>query len=205
MYSYILQDFNLKDEDILNVYPYGSHVYGTNNKNSDYDFIVVCKDNILDRDSLDSSWRKLNATIYSHNSFMQKINLHKISALECVSLPENTLLKFSKNINFTIDKKVLRESISEKASHSWVKSKKKFEVILDKDIYIAKKSLFHSLRIINFGIQIANYGKIKEYSCCNDLWQDIYSDPNENWEPYKEKYQNYFNSQMTEFRKVAPK
>jgi predicted nucleotidyltransferase len=205
MYDFILKDFHLTDEQVLNVYPYGSFVYGTSNIFSDKDFIVVCNNETIDRDSLSSSWRALNATIYSFNSFVEKVLMHKISALECIFLPKDKLLKFSKEIPFVLNKKTLRESISEKASHSWVKSKKKFEVIQDRNVYVAKKSLFHSLRIIDFGIQIAAKGKIDNYSSCKDLWEEIYTEPNEEWDFYKEKYQNYFNSQMTEFRKLAPK
>ena len=205
MYQFLLKDFDLKDEQVLNVYPYGSKVYQTANQNSDDDFIIVCQDGIVDRDSLSSSWRNLNATIYSYSSFCEKVDLHKISALECISLHNDKLLKFSKDIPFKLNKSVLRESISEKASHSWVKAKKKFEVFQDRNVYIAKKSLFHSLRIIDFGIQFATQGKINDFTSCNSMWNDIYTDQNEEWHYYKEKYQKLFNEQMTQFRKLAPK
>lgn len=205
MYEDILKDFDLQDSQVLNCYPYGSRVYNTHYAKSDYDFIIVCKSDTIDRDSLSSSWHNYNATIYSYDSFVDKVKLHKISVLECIFIPQNQLLKFSKSIPFTLNKKVLRESISEKASHSWVKSKKKFEVVQDRDVYIAKKSLFHSLRIINFGIQIASKNKIENYRSCANLWEEIYTDPAEEWDHYKEKYQQYFNNQMTEFRKLAPK
>ncbi len=32
----MLDNFNLKNEDTLNIYPYGSRVYGTASANSDY-------------------------------------------------------------------------------------------------------------------------------------------------------------------------
>lgn len=205
MYNFILKDFDLLDEQVLNVYPYGSRVYNTHSVDSDFDFIVVCKNGTLDRDSLDSSWRSLNATIYSLHSFIDKVQQHKISALECVSLPTDKLLKYTTPIPFKVNLLKLRESISEKSSHSWVKAKKKFEVVQDRNVYIAKKSLFHSLRIIDFGIQLATHDKITDFTSSNYLWEEIYTDPIEEWAHYKEKYQAFFNSQMTEFRKLAPK
>lgn len=38
---------NINNGNILNVYCFGSVVYGTNNENSDEDFIVVTKDKVV--------------------------------------------------------------------------------------------------------------------------------------------------------------
>ncbi len=205
-YDLLIKDFKLDESKVLIAFPYGSRVYGTDRPESDYDYIVVMDDSVHDQDSLSSSYHNFNATIYGLTSFTEKLNLHKISALECWFLPAVKLLKFTHvDIKFALDKKILRESISEKASHSWVKAKKKFEVVQDRNVYAAKKSLFHSLRIIDFGIQIASKGKIEDYSSSNYLWEEIYTNPAEQWEPYKKQYQLFYNNQMTEFRKLAPK
>lgn len=201
----ILQDFKLKDSDIVNVYPYGSQVYGTASVKSDYDFIVVLKNGTKDGDSLESSYHNLNVSLYSEDSFQDQVNRHKIAALECIFLPVSQCPKISTQFKLKLDKKILRESISEKASHSWVKAKKKFEVEVDRNVYVAKKSLFHSLRIIEFGTQIAIDGAITNYSSANYLWDEIVNDPSDTWEPYKTKYQHLYNEWMTEFRKRAPK
>lgn len=205
-YSLLIKDFKLEESKVLIAFPYGSRVYGTASTESDYDYIIVMDDSVHDQDSLSSSYHNFNATIYGLTSFTEKLNLHKISALECWFLPTLKVLKFTHvDIKFSLNKKILRESISEKASHSWVKAKKKFDVIQDRNVYVAKKSLFHSLRIIDFGIQIASKGKIEDYSSSNFLWEEIYTNPAEQWAPYKDQYQTFYNSQMTEFRKLAPK
>lgn len=205
MYDLILKDFGLEDKDVLLVFPYGSRVYGTHSEKSDHDFIIVVNDDSHDRDSLESSYHNFNATIYSKNSFREKLIEHKISALECYFLPKEKLLKSGFCYPFRVYPKMLRESISEKASHSWVKAKKKFEVVQDRNVYTAKKSLFHSLRIIDFGIQIAKEGRIVNYGSSNDIWEDVITNPSEDWEDYKKQYQELYNSRMTEFRKLAPK
>lgn len=200
----IIRKFSLNYEDLLSVFPYGSRVYGTANENSDYDFIVVSRDGSAKNDFAVTQ-ENLSCHFYDETSFQEQLSKHKISALECFFLPPGKLELNKKNFIFKLNLETLRSSISEKASHSWVKSKKKFEVEKDKDVYIAKKSLFHSFRIIDFGTQIASQGKIVNYSSCNDLWEDIYTDPSEQWDTYKEKYQELFNARMTEFRKFAPK
>ena len=200
----IIKTFGLNRSDVLTIFPYGSQVYKTASEQSDHDFIVVFKDGTVE-DEFANTQNKLSIHSYNHSTFQDHLDKHKISALECYFLPAEFVLFQSKKFNFSLHIETLRSSISEKASHSFVKAKKKFEIEQDRNVYIAKKSLFHSLRIINFGIQIASNKKIIDYTSSNPLWEDIYTDPNESWSPYKEKYQPLFNSMMTEFRKLAPK
>lgn len=199
----IKNTFNLSD-NVINIYSYGSQVYGTANELSDHDFFIVCQNGTV-KDEFAVTKNNISCHFYNDNTFQDLLDRHKISAMECFFLPEEIILLNNKKFKFKVDLEKLRPAISEKASHSWVKAKKKFEVEKDRNVYIAKKSLFHSLRIIDFGSQIAKLGKIDNYSSSNYLWEDIYTDPNETWEPYKEKYQEIFNIKMTEFRKLAPK
>lgn len=196
--------FSLKDYDIISIFPYGSRVYGTNSEKSDHDFIAIFKDGtVTDEFALEKD--KYNIHTYNYSSFVKLIEKHKIFALECISLHKNKLLCDRKNFDFKLNIGTLRSSISEKASHSWVKAKKKFEVEKDKNIYIAKKSLFHSFRIIDFGKQIANHGKIVDFSSVNNLWFEILNNPSEIWKDYFDAYKIKHNQSLTEFRELAPK
>ena len=200
----IIKKFQLNEKNILAIFPYGSQIYGTTNENSDHDYIVVCQDGSVQNDFAVTQ-KNLSCHFYDETSFQEQLSKHKISAMECFFLPDEQALLSKKRFNFKLNLETLRSSISEKSSHSWVKAKKKFEVEKDRNIYIAKKSLFHSFRIIDFGTQIATYGKIINYSACNELWEDIYTDPNESWAYYKNKYQELFNNKMLQFRLLAPK
>ena len=52
-----------------------------------------------------------------------------------------------------------------------------------------KKSLFHAIRIVMFGIQISKYGKIVDYSAANHIWEEINNNESTNWlEDYHSKY-----------------
>jgi hypothetical protein len=193
----------LNNEDILNIYMYGSRVYETNSDNSDYDYIVVKKGNndLITQINNENS----NITIYDEKSFQNSINEHEISVLECLFLPEKYILRQEKIFNFELNLLKLRESISKKSSNSWVKCKKKLTIPEDYNEYIGKKSLFHSLRILSFGIQIAKYGKIIDYKEANNYWYEIINNQSKDWEHYKEKYQQTFNKLKSEFKMVAPK
>jgi pentatricopeptide repeat protein len=70
------------------------------------------------------------------------------------------------------------------------------------------KSLFHCLRLLVFGIQIATYGKITDYSEANHYWEDMWDKnivPSHKWEDYKAMYQPELNRLKSEFIKLCPK
>ena len=70
-------EFQLKDDKILNIYPYGSIVYGNNTELSDEDFIIVYDWEKEKSDSL--QYGKFNATIYNPKGFQKELDNHEIS------------------------------------------------------------------------------------------------------------------------------
>ena len=194
---------NLNNEDILNIYQYGSVVYNCKTINSDNDYIVVVSDNSAYPEQLkidDNDY-----SFYSEFKFRELIGKHEISVLECVFLDPKFIMKETIKFDFKLDLQQLRESISQKSSNSFVKAKKKLTIEKDYDPYVGKKSLFHSLRIIMFGIQIAQWGKIINYEEANIYYEDIVKSDIIEWDFYKEKYQPIYNNLKTEFRKLAEK
>lgn len=183
----------IKQYPNCNVYTYGSRVYNTQSDKSDFDFIVV-GETIL-TESKNTSWGDLH--LFSKQDFVQKIKEHEISALECLFLPSHLKQEIFQ-IDFTLNSEILRHSISQKSSNSWVKAKKKLEV--EKELYIAQKSLFHSLRILTFGIELAQTGKIFNYNQ-SQLWKTVIDCPPEKWSSLKPLY----NSLKSKFKEVCPK
>ena len=187
-------------DSVIGYYLYGSIVYGVAGPKSDYDFIVV------DRDQVESEIQKkefpVDYNLYSEKKFKQMLEEHDIAALECMFLHKDFVIK-NEIQTPKLDLTKLRSSVSKTASNSFVKCKKKLEV--EKEYHIGKKSLWHSLRIIMFGTQIARHRRIIDYSEANYLWDEIVLCDENNWEYYKEKYKPLYNKLMTEFRKVAPK
>ena len=188
--------------DILAVYKYGSRVYGSITDKSDFDYIVIKKSGPREEKSVERE--RVNINVISEEDFRKDLDAHEISALECWFIKAYDILKGDIDINFVLDKVKLRHSISEKASHSFVKAKKKFVVPEDKNIYAGKKSLFHSLRIIDFGIQIASSHSIN-FGSANHIHKEIMDNSSENWEDYQDKYKPLYNSMMSSFRLLAPK
>lgn len=193
----------IKNDNIISLFKYGSHVYGTNTPKSDNDLIMVVKDDTHINDDFLMTFNKFgDLTIYSESQFQNQINEHEISVLECLFLEDKNIYKNKKDWNFNLNLQTLRNKISAKASNSWVKAKKKFIVEKDYNPYIGQKSAWHALRILNFGTQIALYGKIKNYQELTPLYKDILS---LEWDEINNKYKSLYNELASKFREVAPK
>jgi hypothetical protein len=202
-YKDLLKSTGLNDKDILNVYQYGSRVYNTVNINgnlSDWDFIIVMN-NKKDEHFI---CENIDIIFYTPMEFETKLLEHGICILECYFLPEYFIWKEILKFSFILDKQKLRKSLSAKSDNSFAKAHKKLTVEKDYNNYIAKKSLFHSFRIIDYGIQLAEKSSIYNFSSLNNLYHEILTD-SDNWDVLFKKYKPQYNKMKTKFREVAPK
>lgn len=197
----------LIDDNCLNLYCFGSHIYGTNNKDSDRDHIAIVK--VLP--DFGSLYDKENVTIhfYTESNFLLLLESNEIQALEISFLPNEYILKETLKFNLIINKNNLRTSISTIVSNSWVKGKKKLIIQGDYDKKLAIKSIFHSLRISDFGRQVASEGAIVDYSSMNWLLIDLYKisenkEGVELWNLIDHKYRKLYNTKCSEFKKLCP-
>lgn len=198
-YNDILKRAKLDDSNVINAYCYGSRVYGTSTNSSDYDFIFVVKK----RENEQFSDQLININFFTDESHQQRINEHEISALECQFLSSEFILKETKKYSFTLDLAKLRHSLSKKSSNSWVKCKKKLTVEKDYDLNVGRKSMFHAFRIINYGIQIATFGKILKYGDANFIYENIIQ--HYDWKDMFETFKKQYNEWCSMFKKVTHK
>lgn len=178
---------------------YGSHVYGTANYQSDFDYIVVIEDGIPHDDQYRT--KDGDYSVFSKSHFQQLLDEQYIGAIEAFfTTPiSGDFSQFTYNVNLS----KLRESISQRSSNSFVKCKKKLLVETGEE-RIGMKSLFHSLRMLEFGIQLATTGKIVNFYSANHYWEKI-QEIGPDWEKLNEYFKPIYNTLSTEFRKVAPK
>lgn len=187
------------DHKISHVFRYGSVVYGTNHENSDEDFICVSitqKDDLIEYDDI---------KIYSLKFFNKEIENCEISCLECLFLPSDMILKSRFKLLTDFDQGKLRESISKKAANSWVKGRKKLVLPDSYNLNVALKSIFHSFRIYDFGIQIALNNKIIDYNSSNNILFELKElslqyEKDILWDKIKEKYQPLKNKIHSSFK-----
>lgn len=193
------------------IYVFGSRVYSTFGANSDWDIIMVAN-NSVESTELSGLKRGLyNIHVYTPKKFQEDLDWHRINNLECIFAPDWAKLKEDIKWEFKLDLSKIRHSISHISSNSLVKAKKKLQ---QNDYNIGIKSLFHSIRIPMFGLQIVNFGKIVDFQEANYVWDDL---TNKNlpqymrnktewtWDELDKKWRPTLNSILSQFRKVATK
>jgi len=164
------------DEPVLNVYRYGSRIYGTADQNSDHDFIIVTKGAMLQsgafkQNAISSDNRNIQGVLYSRSGFTDAINNYDISALECLSLQPRDVLMSTWSFKVQKwDNKVMIKKIISKVSASWhtadMQARDGFK---DR----AKKGIFHALRILHFALQLKGKQRIDDFGCANWIWEDF--------------------------------
>lgn len=205
----VIKSSGIHPSRVFCVYIFGSQVYGTANKDSDWDIIMVANNSV---ESTELRKGLFNIHVYTPNKFQADLDWHRINNLECIYAPDWAKLKETIKWEFKFDTAKLRHSISHISSNSWVKAKKKL-IVVD-EYYIGIKSLFHSIRIPMFGTQIGSFGKITDFSCANWVWdklqfkdQPMYMRDRMRWtwDELDKEFRPVLNETMTEFRKVAGK
>ena len=194
-----------KDE-IKGIYIYGSRLFGSINDNSDLDYCVVVKDNDLYKDYWQVETPDLDLHILTETEYQKKLNECDDMAMS-MYFQRYPIMKY--DVNFKVDLPTLRKSISSKANNSFVKFKKKLLVEADYDVRASIKSLFHSIRLLDFGTHIAHPNLCAFDQDChgeNIEWiEKVFKDTNNNWEEIHKIFKPLFNEYATGFKQVAPK
>lgn len=195
------------DDNLVQVYPFGSRVYGSQREGSDYDYIVIVKrypstGSLIEVDDI-------TMHLFTVEGFQIAIDNHDVRALEAIYLNKR-LGRFLIPKNFKIDRGKLRVSFSTVANGAWIKGKKKLIVAADYDKLLAIKSIFHSIRILDFGIQLASEGDISIPSNCNWLLKElldlsVHYEREELWEKIHSRYSSKFKEMSHVFKGLAPK
>jgi predicted nucleotidyltransferase len=194
----ILAQANVHPLKVKGMYIFGSRVYGTVGPNSDYDIILIANASAPD---VEVKGEKYNIHIIVPDLWDKLLRDNHIKAIECVFAPEwAQLIPYSSLYDFVYKEESFRHNISHTVSNSWVKCKKKLE---HGEYYIGIKSMFHALRIAEFGIQFAVTKHI-QFDSANWIWDQLKS-KEWTWEELETKYKMYRNQQLSEFRKAANK
>jgi predicted nucleotidyltransferase len=183
---------------VKNIYVFGSQVYGTITYESDWDFIMIANTPNTNQEIRSGNF---NIHVMTEEQFLKNLKKHHSSSIEAFLTPKEFRLQEDIKINWKPDISSLRHSFSHISSNSWVKSKKKMK---QGDYYIGIKSLFHSLRIPLFGIQIAKKGKIYDFSEANYIHEKIFS-KKWNWEELDLEFRGLRNNILSDFRIVTQK
>jgi hypothetical protein len=179
-------------------YVFGSRVYGNHKNESDWDIKLIANGTMS---NVELRRGLYNIHIITPQDFEQQLKEHKPGSVECVLGPDKFRIKDG-DFPFKLSIPSLRHSFSHTSSNSWVKAKKKIE---KGDYEVGVKSLFHSMRIPMLGTQIAEHGKIIDWTVANDIHKKLWSRYDWTWEELDEEFREQKNNILTEFRKVTTK
>jgi hypothetical protein len=174
----ILDELGIK-EDVIAIIPYGSQVYGTADSKSDHDYIIVTKGATLSNgafknNAISNADYTIQGVPYSRSGFTNALDDYEIGAWEAFCLPKEDYIyttplfeKFVLGKERKWDEKTMIKKIIQKASASrHIADEQAKTGYTDR----AKKGFFHALRILHFGLQLKEYGKIVDYGACNELY-----------------------------------
>lgn len=113
-------------------------------------------------------------------------------ALECMYAPENARLKEDYAYMYSLWNNVrtpmIKKGIDLQSRHMWSQARHFIEGM---DLYRGKRTLWHSLKALMFGIQICENGSIKDFTEANRYWYEIEqmdADGDLNWEAVKSNF-----------------
>lgn len=178
------------------VMKFGSHLYGKTNPLSDKDMYIITDEIYEPYLVLTSGGVDAHYATFAH--FQEMLEKHDIAAMELYSAYNSFM---ENNFKFEVDPEKLRRSISAVVSNSWVKAKKK---MAQGDDYIGRKSMWHSIRILMFGIQIAKFGKVVDLTEANEFYDDIVLSTKSH-QRLVDTYKPLMNQKQSEFRVLIPK
>lgn len=191
------EQYKIHPNRVKNIYLYGSRCYGTYNDNSDYDMIIVANNNV---ENIEYKYKDFNFHIQTPDYFQSRLDWNDIKDIECVLWSKKHPILETIPFNVNIIKNKFRHSVSHISSNSWVKARKKID---QGDVYIGQKSLYHSLRIPMYAIQIMEHNDIIDWECANIYWDHIKKISD--WKVLKDTYKPIKNNILSKFRELCPK
>ena len=181
----IISRLGLYPLKVKNIYMFGSRMYGTANENSDYDFLVVANSTV---EAIEHRLDEWNIHVHTPDKFRSELFDLNIRNLECLFAPNFAKLQEKvqyADANFKIVSANMVYKGLAQAYNDFHKAKVKLEQFEYKQF---KKCIFHSCRKLDFSTQILKFGKIKDYTTCNYIWDMLLSETSLDWEHYKARY-----------------
>jgi predicted nucleotidyltransferase len=198
--SLILKELNLHEDSVVNIYNYGSWVYGTNSPTSDRDLMIVTRSTktplTFDDDfeyfhdfELHKLWNQYDVCVHSVENFEILLEKNYLLAVECIFLPDE--FKIKEEIDFRpiyLEKcyNILR--LKQAAFYENYTAIKMFDLD-DESIYRKRssrssqtnqsnkdylfKNLFHDFRYLDFAEQLIQTKSIHDFKRVSHVLNDM--------------------------------
>lgn len=187
----------LVNTDYHALYLNGSRLFGTSQKDSDWDFIAVY-DSKYPGTELESD--KLDVRIMSKGLFQKWLDRCQNMAIECLFLPEEFVIQQPQELwkkNYSQEQLV--EAFMEMAANKWKNAKRTFANSHKSNVRFRsdKKRIHHALRILDFAFQLRTFGRIENYQPMVEVFASLMKNPSTNWEDYEKEWGPFYNQLRT--------
>jgi len=205
---------NINPYTLMGLYVTGSWQYSCTREGSDIDLTAIVKEYPSCGSQFISD--DLNVNFYKVSSVDRMLQEGYIPLLEAYYAEDkHIIIKYPKfNVVRPIDSlmddiSLLRVSCSTLTSNSWVKGHKKLTTS-DYDLNMALKSIFHSIRIQDFVIQLLDSSTTPDFSSCNYILYDLFFmseslHREELWLAIKSKYHSVYKQKKSTIKSFIPK
>lgn len=186
----ILKELNLNENSIVNIYNYGSWVYGTNSATSDRDLMIVTRThkpplsysddlNYFHDFELHKLWNAYDVCVHSIENFEKLLENNYLLAVECIFLPDQ--FKIKEEIDFRpiyLEKYYNSQRLKQVAFYENDTAIRMFDLD-DDSIYPRRstrssangqsnseflfKNLFHGFRYLDFAQQLIEKKSIENF------------------------------------------
>lgn len=178
----ILEIYAYPRETIICIYLSGSRLYGNLTLQSDKDYTLIVK---CYSGNQNITHNTIDISLISSFDMDKYLFEHNLQRLINIFTPKNYILFGNFEYEFKLDTNLLRRSVSEISNKCFHHAKVSWR---DKDYYKAKKHLIHSIRYVEFGIQIMVNNKIINFAVCNDISTKIMKEESLDWNFYVNTY-----------------
>uniref|UniRef100_A0A6B2KYP1 Exonuclease domain-containing protein n=1 Tax=Arcella intermedia TaxID=1963864 RepID=A0A6B2KYP1_9EUKA len=188
--SIVLDILGLEDEEVLNVYQYGSRVYNMI-EHKRWSFIII----VVDEYKGPSRYSRANivAKVFTKSDFVHLLRENSSYSVLCVYLPQNNIWKNDWKVNFILCLLKLKRNIPD------LKEKYVEKLWRNGDIKEAKREFVRIYRILVFYLQILKYDKIINFEAANEYQKQI-SESKLQWEEFFLTYQPQIEKKKTKFQ-----
>ncbi len=153
----------------------------------------------------DDKNQEINVNLFNKSTFEAKLDENWLQALQCIYLPSQNIWRYDlKDINsdnvIIHSKNIVRSIVNEQSKHfhrvkqKWYQNRK-----------LAKKNLVYAIRGLMFGIQIAKYDRIVDYTQANELYYSLLADQVEDVVDMENKYKPLYQELRDEFNRLVVK
>lgn len=215
VFEVFTSDGQYRREDLLNVYLFGSRLYGVATPDADYDLICIVEGEYFHGAKQYEETRHLGGAneptaatgtlevtlnLYHIQFFRGLLERNMINSLMCLCMPRECA--WLERWPLPAMEDVLRVPALQKAvlmdsSHNLAKAKRLW---FEGDTRKSKKNIVHGLRYLHYALQLADYGRITDYTTGNVYWRDIMSSASENWDDYERVYKPIYQTMMHQLK-----